>query len=76
MISESLSTYYRDKVIDDANENNDVGNYRINKNKTITSKSFENRTKIIRSTPDDGNVLSTEVVLPLKYLVVEAQSAT
>ena len=30
MISESLPNYYRDEVIDDANENNQAGNDRIN----------------------------------------------
>ena len=30
MISESLSNYYRDEVMDDANENNLAGNDRIN----------------------------------------------
>ena len=30
MISESLSSYYRDEVIDDGNENNQAGNDRIN----------------------------------------------
>ena len=30
MTSGNLWNYYRDKVDDDANENNDSGNYRIN----------------------------------------------
>ena len=30
MISESLPNYYRDEVIDDANESNQAGNDRIN----------------------------------------------
>ena len=33
MTSGSLWNYYWDKMNDDANENNDAGNYRINKNK-------------------------------------------
>ena len=37
MTSESLWNYYRDEVNDDANENGDAGNYRINKNMTTTS---------------------------------------
>ena len=36
-----LWNYYSDKVIKDANENNEAGNYRINNNKTTTSKLFE-----------------------------------
>ena len=39
--SGSLFDYYRDEVNDDANENNDAGNYRVNNEKTMTSKSFE-----------------------------------
>ena len=45
---------YRDEVNDDANENKIV-NYRTMNNKTITSKSFEYKAKIIGSTPDDNN---------------------
>ena len=41
MLSGCLWSYYRDKVNNAANENNDAGNYRINNNKTTTSKSFE-----------------------------------
>ena len=37
MTSESLWNYYRDEVNDDANENGDAGNYRINNNMTTTS---------------------------------------
>ena len=33
MTSGSLWNYYWDKMNDDANENNDAGNYRINNNK-------------------------------------------
>ena len=40
--------YYRDEVNDNANETN-TDNYRINNNKTITSKSFEYNTKLIWS---------------------------
>ena len=40
MTSGSLRNYYRDEMIDDMNENNEAGNYRINNNKTTTSKSF------------------------------------
>ena len=41
MTSGSLWNYYRDEVNVDANENNDVGSYRVNNNKTATSKFFE-----------------------------------
>ena len=51
MISGSLWNYYRDEVNDAANENND-DDYRINNEKTITSKSFEYKTKLIGSMPD------------------------
>ena len=40
----------------------------INNNKTIASKYFEYRTKLIGSTPNDNNTLDTEVAVPLKYL--------
>ena len=36
-----LWNYYSDKIIKDVNENNEAGNYRINNNKTTTSKLFE-----------------------------------
>ena len=42
--SETLRNYYRDELSDSANENNDGNNFRINNNKTITSKSFEYKT--------------------------------
>ena len=60
--------YYRGKINDDANENN-AANNRINNNKTITSKSFECKTKLIGTTPNNNsNLLDAEVVVPLKYL--------
>ena len=40
---------------------------RINKNKTIRSKSFEYKTKLIDNIPGDNNILDTEVVVLLKY---------
>ena len=40
MTSVSLWNYYRDKLNDSANENDD-SNYKINNNKTATSRSFE-----------------------------------
>ena len=65
--SGSLWNYYRDEVNDDANENNDAC-IKINDNKTITGKSFEYKTKLIGSTPNNNNILDTEFVVPLKYL--------
>ena len=44
MTSGSLWNYYIDEENDVANKNNDAGNYRINNNKTIISKSFEHKT--------------------------------
>ena len=41
----------------------------INNNKTITSKSFEFKTKLTRSMTNDNNILDAEVVVPLKYMV-------
>ena len=67
MTSESLWNYYRDEVKDDENEN-DNANRRINNNKTVTSKSFECKTKIIGRIPSDNNTLNAGVVVPLKYL--------
>ena len=67
MTSGSLWNYYRDEINEDINENN-VANNRINNNKTTTSKSFEYKTKLIRSTPKNDNTLEAEVVIPLKYL--------
>ena len=66
MTSGSLWNYYRYEINDDANENNAVNN-RIN-NKTIRSKSFQYKTKVIGRRPDDNNTLNVEVVVPLKCL--------
>ena len=55
------------EVNDDTNEN-DVTNYRINNNKTTTSKSLEYKTEIAGRTPVDSSRLDAEVVVPLKYL--------
>ena len=49
--SGSLWNFHRDEINDSSIENNDDGN-KINKNKTITSKSFEYKTKLIGSTPN------------------------
>ena len=68
--SGSLWNHYRDEVNESANENNDANSFRINNNKTTTttSKSFEYRTKLIGSTPNNNSRLDAEVVVPLKYL--------
>ena len=68
MTSGSLRYYYRDEVNNETNEKHPAGNYRINTSKTTTNKSFEYKTKIIRTTPDDGNILYADDVVPLKYL--------
>ena len=65
MTSGSLWNYYRDEINDDANEKI---NNRMRDNKTITSTSFEYKAKLIGSTPDDDDILDTEVVVSLKYL--------
>ena len=54
MTSGVLWNYYGDEVNDDVNENNTANN-KINNNKTIKSKSFEYKTKIIQRTPADNN---------------------
>ena len=68
MSSGSLWNCYRNEVYDDANENNAVGSYRINNNKTTTSKCFEYKTKLIGNTPDNNSRLEVEFVVPLKCL--------
>ena len=59
--SASLWNYYTDEINDDANESNTANN-RINNNKTITSKSFEYKAKLIGSTLNRNNTLDAEVV--------------
>ena len=54
--------YYTDEVNDDTNEDH-AARIKINNKKT-----FEYKTKLKGSTPNDNNTLDTEVVLPLKYL--------
>ena len=51
----------------DENESNDAGDYKINNNKTTTSKSFEYKINIIGNTTDKNSRLDAKVV-PLKYL--------
>ena len=67
MTSGSLRNLYRDKINGSATKNNDDDS-KINNNRTITSKSFEYRTKLIGSTPDDNSILGANVVALLKYL--------
>ena len=57
---------FRDEMNNDPIEKV-VNNYRINNSKTVTSKSFEHKTK--RSTSVYNSTLSTEVVVTLKYLI-------
>ena len=68
MTSWNLWNYYKNEVNDNANKNDYADNYRINSNKTTTSKSFEYNTKILGSIPNNNSSLDTEVVVPLKYL--------
>ena len=63
MTSESLWNYYRVEVNDSGNEID--YNDKIN-NKIKASKSFEYKTKIIGSTPNNNNILDAEVVAPIK----------
>ena len=46
----------------DENENDNANNM-INNNKTITSNSFEYKTKLIGSTPNSNSRLDAELVL-------------
>ena len=65
--SGTLSNDYTEEVNDDVNKNND-NDYRINNEKTTTSKTFEYKTKIIGSTPNNNSSLDEEGVTPLKHL--------
>ena len=53
-----LGTAVEMKATDSANENNDVINYRINNNKTATSKSFDYKKKLIKGTPNNNSRLN------------------
>ena len=57
--------YYRDEGNDDENENDNVDNI-INNNKTIKSKSFEYKTKIIGRIPADNNTLDVKNCCSIK----------
>ena len=67
MTSEIMQNNYRRIVNDSANEISDNRNM-INNNKT-TSKSFEYKTKMIGSMPNNNNMLDATVVFPVKYLI-------
>ena len=67
MTSGSLWIYYRDEVNNSANEIDDNDNKR-NNDKATTSKSFEYKTKMIGTKPNDNSRLNVEVVVPLKFL--------
>ena len=45
---------------------NNAANKRINNNKTITSKFFEYKRKLIGATTSSNNILDAEVVVPLR----------
>ena len=66
MTSGGLWYYYGDEINDYANENDN--NNKINNNKTITSKSFKYKAKLIGSMPNDNNILDADVVVSLKCL--------
>ena len=63
-----MQDYYWAEVNDDANENNDAGNYWINNIKTTASKPSEYKTKIIGSTTANKHELDTDVNVELHYL--------
>ena len=60
MESGSLWNYYKNEVNDDENDN--ANNNSINNNKTITSKSFEPKRKIMGRTPADNNTLDVKLL--------------
>ena len=62
MTSRSLQNYYREEINDYEN-GNDNANNSINNKKTITSKSFEYKTKLIGNKPNGNNILNAEVLL-------------
>ena len=64
----SLWNYYGDNMNDAVDE--DVANYRINKNKITTSKSLEYNSKIIGSTLVSINLLDAEVFILLKHFSI------
>ena len=63
----SLWNHYRNEVNDYVNKTADKDN-EINSDKTVRSKSFEYKKKMIRSAPNNISILNTEVVALLIYL--------
>ena len=68
LTSRRLRNFYRDEINDFSIEINHDGNKR-NKNKTITNKCFEYKTKIIGRAPDGNNTLDADVAVSSKYLI-------
>ena len=68
MTSGSVWNYYSDEVNDTANKSNNVSNCKIKNNKTTTSKSFEYKTELIGSTPNNNSRLIAQFVVSLNYL--------
>ena len=67
MTSGSLWNYYRDKINDDANENdNNSNNTRLNNNKIITTKSFEYKTKLIIRTLNNNIFLKCQEMMTMQ----------
>ena len=64
-----MQNCHRDELNDNGNENIRNNTYRLNNKTTTTSKSYENKTKIIWSKPANNDALDTEVVVLLKYLI-------
>ena len=62
MTSISLWNYYRDEINGGENENNAANNW-INNNKVVTNKSFEYKTKLIRSMSNDNSVCVIQNVI-------------
>ena len=60
-----MRNYYRDEVNHAANEIDD-NDKKINNSKRTTRNSFAYKAKIIRSTPNNNNILDLEVI-SLKY---------
>ena len=65
--SGSLWNHYRNEINGDTRENN-AACIAINNNKTIASKSFEYKAKLIGNPSNNNNILDAEFVIPWKYL--------
>ena len=59
MISEALRNYQKYDINNDTDQNNDY-NFRVNIGKTTRRKSFEYKTKILGSTPENERRLKAE----------------